>query len=309
METLNGPFKDIIPNFQKHKKSLGYKYDNIYSFCRIDKILYENEIYDFSDSKKIYELLVTNEQNTSTKKRNYMALKTLYQYMELNDYKNLYFETISFSNTSDFRATILTKKQILKFFLELDNQCKNLPKDKCYIYPVLFRLVYSNGLRISEALNLTMDNISFENKVIYIQGSKENISREIPLSESMVETLNKYKQIVPISKQKYLFELNNKKLLRYQVNKVFQLVLKNLDFSFRIHDFRGTFAVTTFNNLFDKGYKNGWILYYLHFYMGHKSWKSTEQYLQYTSERYKKVIKEFTKKYPDLYPKIGGHHE
>lgn len=38
MEQINGPFKDIIPNFQKYKKSLGYKYDSINNYREFPKI-------------------------------------------------------------------------------------------------------------------------------------------------------------------------------------------------------------------------------------------------------------------------------
>ena len=146
MVQINGPFKDIIPNFQKYKKSLGYKYDNTYKYYRLDKILFDNNIVDLKDSKKIYEVLVTNETNLNKKNEHYSALKELYKYMKLIGYDDLYFEALYFLNTSNFEPTILTKHQLKIFFETLDSFCKKLEYPKCYIYPVLFRLLYSNEL-------------------------------------------------------------------------------------------------------------------------------------------------------------------
>ena len=309
MVQINGPFKDIIPNFQKYKKSLGYKYDNIYKYHRLDKILFDNNIVDLKDSKKIYEVLVTNETNLNKKNEHYLALKELYKYMKLMGYDDLYFESLYFSNTSNFEPTILTKQQLKIFFETLDSFCKTLEYPKCYIFPVLFRLLYSNGLRIKEALDLKVINYSAERMVIYIEKSKENVSRELPLENSMMEVLKEYENLIPIKNQTYLFELNGKKISKYQIDCIFKGVLFLLNFKFRKHDLRHTMAVTTFNNLFDKGYNEQWILYYLHIYLGHRDFKSTEYYLRYTKNRYKKMVKKVTKTYPNIFPKVGDINE
>ena len=309
MEQINGPFKDIIPNFQKYKKSLGYKYDSINNYIRLDKILKNNNIHDLSDTKKIFDILITNEENIKKKKEHYYALNQLYQFMNLIGYKNLYFEQYYFSSSSKFEPTILTSSQVKTFFKALDNYCKKLQKPECDIFPVLFRLVYSNGLRISEAQNLKVIQYSLEKQSIYIEESKENVSRELPLSKSMIEVFNQYEGLVNINQQTYLFELNNKKITTYKIDKIFDEVLELLDFKFRKHDLRHTMAVTTFNNLFDKGYKEYWILYYLHIFLGHKTFKSTEYYLRYTDSRYKKMLKQVSELYPNVYPKVGYDYE
>ena len=307
MEKLNGPFKDIIPNLQKYKKSLGYKYNNINIYIRIDKILKNNDILDLSDTEKIFKILVTNEENENRKKEHYYALNQLYKFMNIIGYQNLYFESYYFTNNSHFEPTILTKEQVKLFFEILDSYCIALEIPERYIFPVLFRFIYSNGLRISEALNLKLVHYSLEKQWIYIDESKENLSRELPLSNSMVEVLKKYENLVSIQDQTYLFELKGKKVTMYKVNKIFNELLNILDFKFRKHDLRHTMAVTTFNNLFDKGYKERWILYYLHIFLGHRRFESTEYYLRYTDSRYKKALKTVSKMYPNIFPIVGGN--
>lgn len=310
MEKLKGPFKDIILNFQKYKKSLGYKYDNINSFKKLDKTLALNGITNLDNTKIIFDFLVTNEKNYKIKKSNYHLLSQLYNFMDLIGYKNLYFKNLYFeNNNSNFKPTILTKKQIKIFFNNLDNYCLQLSYPENYIYPVIFRLLYSSGLRISEALNLKTSDLSLKNRHIFISESKEGISRELPLSDSMFKVLEDYTKLIPISNNIYLVEINNKKISYNIIKNKFDKILENSKFHFRIHDLRHTMAITTFNNLFDKGYDEKWILYYLHFYLGHSKYKSTEKYLRYTDKRYKKLIKLISAKYPNIYPEMESEYE
>ena len=291
MEKLKGPFFSILPNFQKYKKSLGYKYNNINSYYALDKILAKHKIYDLSDTFQIYEILVTNEQNQNKKISNYNCLKQLYKYLKNTGYrKELYFKEFKLEYKSDFKPIILTSRQINIFFNTLDNYCKNSLNENYKVYPILFRLLYSCGLRINEALNLKSTDYSKENGTIYIFEAKENVTRELPLSNSMNKILSDYKSHQV--NNYYLFEINNNKISKNQVYTFFMKILNELNFKFRIHDIRHTYSVTIFNKLYKKGYDEFWILYYLHIYLGHKRWESTEHYLQFTSNHLKKAVKQ-----------------
>ncbi len=52
-------------------------------------------------------------------------------------------------------------------------------------------LLYSSGLRVSELINLTVDNVNFEGKQLSIVGKKNN-SRVILLDESTKQLIQKY---------------------------------------------------------------------------------------------------------------------
>ena len=187
-----GPIKQILPNFVKYKQSLGYKYNNINHYYVLDKILLANDIFDLNDSKKIFEILVENETNENRKKKNYSCLKQLYEYLKIIGYKDLYLKEYGFNTTSNFKPTILTIKQLNIFFETLDNYCNNSKNKEDYVFSILFRLIYSCGLRIIEPLNLKITDYSKENRTIYIKESKDNVTRELPLSDSMNKILKSY---------------------------------------------------------------------------------------------------------------------
>lgn len=309
MENLNGPFNNIIPDFQKYKKSLGYKYDNISDFYRLDKKLKQKKCLNFEEIEKIYQILIVEEKNEKTKKRNYSCLKELYHFLEIQENKKFYLQPYYSKSKTHFKARILTSSELQKFFKILDEYCNTLEKEKSYVFPVLFRLVYSCGLRISEALNLKTIDFSRENRTIFIEKSKENVDRILPLSDSMYVVVEEYSKIFDLKKQKFFFEINGKKVSYKKSKHIFDKTLELLNFDFRIHDLRHTFTVTNFNKFFDLNYKEDWILYYLHIYLGHKRIHSTEYYLQMTPNRYKKIIKQLDKEFENLFPKVGDTNE
>ncbi len=56
----------------------------------------------------------------------------------------------------------------------------------------LMQLIYSAGLRISEALDLEIPDINFEEGLIYIRNGKGGKSRTVPLGPKAAEWLQKY---------------------------------------------------------------------------------------------------------------------
>ena len=67
-------------------------------------------------------------------------------------------------------------------------RCPNL--HQCI--PVLFRLLYACGLRISEALQITVSEIDFNTNVITLKHTKLDKERLIPMSESLAKVMHTY---------------------------------------------------------------------------------------------------------------------
>jgi len=53
-------------------------------------------------------------------------------------------------------------------------------------------LIYSSGLRVSEAVNLQLKDIDYERKIITIRKGKGKKDRQVPLSEKLEEMLSEY---------------------------------------------------------------------------------------------------------------------
>ncbi|WP_342404966.1 tyrosine-type recombinase/integrase [Brevibacillus sp. FSL K6-2834] len=57
---------------------------------------------------------------------------------------------------------------------------------------LVVKFLYFTGLRISECLNLTVDDVDLERQMVHVRGGKGNKDRVVPLSEKIVPPLRAY---------------------------------------------------------------------------------------------------------------------
>lgn len=281
MQKLKGPFKDIIPVLIKMKKSTGYKYNNIYSYIELDEFLYKNNITKISND--IFTLAITNEQDKTLKKRRYCALENLNVVLNIMGISRIKMHSIKTEKNEKFIARILNEKEIKMLFNEIDKVAKN--NNEYYVYQVLIRLLYSTGLRISEALALKMGDYDEKNGTLFINSSKNYISRYVVLSNSMKKIFEKYLQ-TKAKNDDYIFDISY-----YKVHTFFHKIIISLSLEpCRLHDLRHIFAVHSLdNNIAPMGEEKA--LYYLSVFMGHSNIHSTIYYLQLTEKHIKEMQK------------------
>ena len=91
---------------------------------------------------------------------------------------------------------VLTKEELSTFF----NACDN------YMYKTIFMLIYGSGLRISEALNLRIEDIDSRKMRIFVRKGKGEKERYTVLPQTSLEMLRKYYQMYkPKHPEGYLF--------------------------------------------------------------------------------------------------------
>ena len=93
-------------------------------------------------------------------------------------------------NSKDFTPYIFTKDEIesILYFADRIGPNRNKFINTPFIYPAVIRLLYGCGLRVGEALTLLCNDVDLHNGVITIRNGKNNVSRLVPMSDS----LNKY---------------------------------------------------------------------------------------------------------------------
>ena len=180
-------------------------------------------------------------------------------------------------------------KLILKNSLTFKKKKEYVPS----LYQTLFSLLYSTGIRISEALALNYGDYSEKDKLIHIRKAKFHKERYLILSNSAASQMNQYLRYykrVFTEEDSPLFVNTRKKRMTY--NNVYTAFLKLLsksgikknDNGPKIHSFRHSFAnhrlIQWYNTQKDINSK----LPYLSTYMGHVSIVSTQIYLQATNE-------------------------
>ena len=156
---------------------------------------------------------------------------------------------------------VLSQDEVLAIF-------HNTPNLK---HRALLMLIYGAGLRIGEALNLTIHDIRSEESLIYIRGGKGKKDRRVPLSLKLLEVLRSYyKAYRPKS---YLFEGANGG--RYSSKSASQVLKRSASRAgiarkITLHTLRHSYAT----HLTNKGVN----IQYLQEILGHNSPKTTMLY-------------------------------
>ena len=289
-------FKNELNYFIKYKQSLGNDYKNKINILKhVDMDLCELNLKSKRITKHIFQAITSrNNMSEANYAIHYKLITEFCKYLTSYGYKNIYYEDKVFHIFRNYTPIIFNDKEIKKLFKTMDEYAIS-SSDKFYqlnyTYSILFRLVYSCGLRVSEVLKLNVNDINFEENNITVIDSKNHISRMVIFSKSMKKCLITYINMFNINN--ILFP--NKKngyivyhTLMYYYNKI--LKIANLNENATIHCLRHVFVNKAFNQMLKKGYDENVIVLYLHKYLGHKSIHETEYYLHFTDYNKNKLI-------------------
>jgi site-specific recombinase XerD len=177
-----------------------------------------------------------------------------------------------------------------------------------HTYRTLLGLLYSTGIRIGEAMALTLQDVQPSSRRLYIAEGKFRKARWVALSESTSRALQHYigrrLQFAPHRSDSPLL-LNERRrcLCHPTVNATFKTLLQKCGIAYnrhsgpRIHDIRHTFAVHRLLAWYREGKDVNARLPALATYMGHVNINSTRVYLQPTAELLEQVHQRFRNYY------------
>lgn len=179
-----------------------------------------------------------------------------------------------------------TDEELFLFFYACDTyeiKIRNLNSRLNQItFPVFFRLLYSSGMRTTEARLLRADDVNLETGVINIRESKGYHQHFVVLHDSMIELLrwfdNEVKKMMPV--RTYFFPVSgDRHHEKSWVSKNFKkLWTKYNEDNAVAYDLRHHYAITNINKWVDNNIEFHTKLYYLSKSMGHSSIESTKYY-------------------------------
>ena len=238
-------------------------------FCRYFDGRNTKEISTAEINNYILELIESKKISVSQQNQRINAIKFYYEKV-LGREKQYY--KLYRPKKEHKLPKVLSKKEVKKIFEVTENL-----KHKC-----ILMLLYSAGLRRSEVLNLTLENIDSQRMVIRINGAKGKKDRISLLSNDLLLLLRQYyKQYRP---HKYLFEGQNGG--QYSASSVAN-ILKNatkkagINKAVTPHMLRHSFAT----HLLEQGTD----LRYIQELLGHNSSKTTEIYTHVSKNAIDKI--------------------
>ena len=153
---------------------------------------------------------------------------------------------------------------------------------------LLLTLLYSTGIRISEALQLSHQDLQASQATIIAKGHKERIIPILPVVNQKYHTyINALKRADIMINNKYVFlkidtKNNVKKLPIRDIERIFEQIKINRDLqAFSPHVLRHSFATHLL--------QNGAELKAIQMMLGHSDISSTQVYMQFQNENIKDV--------------------
>lgn len=288
---MENQINDYI-DYIKYEKKLSDQTINNYHYDLNHFFLYlkKENIDSFSKVKQIhvekYLNILNKDRDAKSISRNITSINNLFNYLLI--------EEIIRTNPCEFISRPKLRKSLPNTLSveEIDNLLDiNLNSRYDYRNKAILELLYSTGLRISEALNLTTRNVDFENDVIrcFGKGSKERI---VPINDYALhylkEYFNKRTEFLKKNTCDYLF-LNNhgKQLTRQGFRDALGKILKekNINKEITPHMLRHSFATHMLSNGAD--------LRSIQLLLGHSDISTTKIYTHISKEKIKKNYETF----------------
>lgn len=316
-----GPFKDHIKSFVELKQALGYKYDTeVGHLKRFDKFTVEKypgatlltkEIVLTWCSKKTYEAQANQSTRTS-------IIRQFGKYLDSIGIKAYIIPKGYYPKAKQYTPYIYTIDELARFFAETDKcrECYECPY-RHLIMPVIFRMIYMCGLRVSEARLLKIADVDLTNGILTIHHSKKDNSRLVPMSKSLTKRCRSFSAKVhpyPIAEDYYFPAIGGKPMTIGNVYKNFRRFLWRARISHggmghgpRIQDFRHCYAVHCLKKWATEGKDLTAYLPVLKTYLGHDSFAETAYYLRLTADVFPDITLKMETQYPRIIPEPEGN--
>jgi len=303
---MTGIFASLAYDFLEHKRAQGYKYQSE------EKVL--RRFCEFSENYSLEKPMLTRELvNAWTAVRDGEAAKSRMHRITCINQFGLYLKRLGYEvcvthplktwKPDSFTPYIFSHDEIEKLFQASDN-VRITPQscDMHKILPVLMRLLYGCGLRISEAVSLRCRDVDLEQGILTIREAKFGKDRLIPISMSLLERFREYRKstIVWANDEDFFFMAPDRTMLSPNtVYQRFHRILWDGGIPYggkgngpRLHDIRHTFAVHSLQKRVKNGEDLTAMLPVLSVFMGHKSFSATSRYLRLTAEVYPDVVRQ-----------------
>ncbi len=317
---FQGAYATLCKDFINYKRSLGYDYTirQCYAVKYLCDYLSENAPDKIELSQEIVEGYINKKdsESSSTQVKRVYIIRQFGLYLGTLGY-DIYLPPYNFAKKAKtFVPYIYTKDEIQKIIYEAEKlEYAHQAPNSYLVYPILLKILFSCGLRISEALKLTIQDVDIENGILRIRQSKFKNSRLVPMSDKLTEDCKKYYSSVGhySRKEGYFFEVSPG--VPYAIGSIynrFRFFLKNAGILHggrgsgpRVHDARHTYAVYALDHMVKQGMDIYCALPILSTYMGHRTLESTEKYVRLVPAFHIDIINAMKEPYKGLFPEVA----
>jgi len=232
----------------------------------IDKFLVSTNVSQTRLTSDDFQNYLNNYKFTSVSQQNQVINAIRFLYKEVLGKK---YDKVSFKRPKSEKKLpkVINSEQIKSKLSEIEN----------VKHKAILTLTFSVGLRVSEVVNLRIEDIDSKRMLIHIKNAKGRKDRIVPLSQTVLDLLRLYyKQYKPTN---YLF--NGQFSEQYSIGSCQKIYKKYIDDESSIHTLRHSSATTLL--------ENGTDIRIIQSLLGHSNIKTTEIYTHVSKNLFEKI--------------------
>lgn len=294
--TFHSPLAELMAGFLREKQACGYLYEReSYELLRLDRFLCGTGLKVAGLPRDIVDEWTAKEANEKpgTQKLRVIRVRQFALFLRQKGIEAYVTEsTRTPINRIEFTPYIFRRKEIENILQAVDR----MPPDtrapmRHRIMPEIFRLLYCCGMRVSEVLQLKVEDVDLGSGVLTVREGKFNKDRLVPMAPSITVRLRRYASVLGNASGVFFPAPDGGPYSKVTVYHIFRQLLLACHIPHggrgrgpRLHDLRHSHAVHKLESWYRQGADLGAKLPILSTYMGHKSLVGTQRYLHLTPE-------------------------
>ena len=315
--TYTSILAEAIQGFIREREALGYRYRK-QAAClkRFDTLCRKIGHNHVALSRELAMQWATKKpwESDDAQRRRIRLVRRLAHYMVRTGYEAyIYPDHLGVSRSDTYQPYLFSELELARFFACVD-RCLPLRSSphRHRIFPLLYRMLYGCGLRLSEALNLTVGDVNTEEGTLTIRNAKFHKDRLVPMHLSLVERCRVYREEMHLVGQPKDIFFPSPQGGRYSERVLyayFRRFLWEAGISHggrgkgpRVHDFRHTFAVHCLKRWVRTRVDLTVALPYLSAYLGHTGLKGSQRYLRVTADLYPDIVRAMDERFGHILP-------
>lgn len=262
--------RDPMYNLERELKIRGFSPKTIKAYLHYNRkfLIFARgnpKIVRNEDIKRYLEYLVKREVSNSTLNLAINALKFYYEGI----LKRRFFYTIKHAKKEKKLPIVLSKEEVNRMIKVTENA-----KHK-----FLISIIYSAGLRVSEAIKIKMRDVDLDRKMLKISSGKGKKDRYVVLAEKLIPTFEKQFKVKKADDYLFSGARGRGHLTTGSAEKIVKMAAKKARISKNVscHTLRHSFAT----HLLEKGVN----IRYIQELLGHKRLETTQIYTKVASNK------------------------
>ena len=315
-------FAQAAQGYISLKKQTGMKFERQEHYLRnFDTFYYNNGFEGARLTKEIvHDFIYDKNERPSSHHNKEVVMRDFAKYLTDRGFRAYVADIKTPKPRCKFIPHIFTDDETRRIFTAIDNYPQIRFSYRNTVDPVLFRFLYGTGVRISEALNIVLNDVDTQTGIVTIRAAKNMKDRLLPMAVSLANRIAAYIEsfhkrndddmwLFPSIRHGNIGQMDTDTAYHHFRDYLFMADITHSIGGPRLHDFRHSLAVKCLKKWVMAGNDLTVMLPYLSAYMGHSDFRATQYYLRLTSGLYPDILRRAEAEFGYVIPEGGFDYD